>query len=193
MQVPMECLCCGTPDPWQVKPVDFVAPFRGQEHSFVVEVNQCQNCGDVSPDREQSNLISAKVRDEHKHWISQELTKARAELHLTIDALVEQTGMARATVSRASSGESLIDASTEKMLWLEIARLKYERNVQIWQSMEPSEKMRSPESVSVACSGGAVQVRDVYKDLIRETSSCPSIILDQARGCAIDYENFAIA
>jgi hypothetical protein len=136
-QVPLECFCCGETNPWEVKPVDFVAPFRDTQHSFVANVNQCRNCDAISPSSEQSDAISAEVRKEHVRWISRELTKAREELGLTIDGFVSQTGMPRATVARASSGESLIDASTEQLLWSQVARLRNLRYIRQWTTMQP--------------------------------------------------------
>ena len=173
MQTPSSCLCCGANQPWEVKPVDFVAPFRDTQHSFVANANQCRNCDAISPSSEQTDAISAQVREEHVRWISEELTKARNELGLTIDGFVNQTGMPRATVARASSGESLIDASTEKLLWSEIARLRNLRYIRQWTSMQPRALDFSCE-VEIVQSGGnqVISVRN-YRPLLKNAAHSP--------------------
>ena len=172
-QVPLECLCCGEANPWEIKPVDFVAPFRDTEHSFVANVNQCRKCDAISPSAEQTNAISAQVREEHVRWISQELTKARAELGLTIDGFVSQTRMPRATVARASSGESLIDASTEKLLWSEVSRLKQQRYIRQWTAMQPRFVDFSREVEIVPCGGSQmINVRN-YRPILDKSAQSP--------------------
>lgn len=172
-QVPLECFCCGEANPWEVKPVDFVAPFRDTEHSFVANVNQCRNCDAISPSSEQTDAISAKVREEHVQWISRELTKAREELGLTIDGFVNQTGMPRATVARASSGESLIDASTEKLLWTETARLRNQRYIRQWTAMQPSASDFSRDVEIVPSSGSQMISVRTYRSILNRATQSP--------------------
>lgn len=153
--------------------MDFVAPFRDTEHKFIANMNQCRNCDAISPSSEQIDAISAQVREEHVRWISQELTKAREELGLTIDGFVNQTGMPRATVARASTGKSLIDASTEKLLWSEVARLRNLRYIRQWTAMQPRALDFSCEVEIVRSSGSQmISVRN-YRPILNNLAQSP--------------------
>jgi len=107
------------------------APFRGREHAIQAKVNQCRHCDAISTTPKQAETISAQVRDAHRQWISSEFKKARKELGFTIDSLAAATGIARATIGRASSGGSLIEASLEDLLWLRINEMR-EKNLKSW-------------------------------------------------------------
>lgn len=126
-KVPKECLSCGEPLPWVVSAVDFSAPFRDAQHTVSAPVNQCRSCDAISTSPEQFEAVSAKEREAHKTWVAAEFKKAMKELGLTIDGFVKATGLPRATVARASCGESLIEASNEKLLWHEIEALRQKR------------------------------------------------------------------
>lgn len=126
-KVPTECLSCGEPQPWVVNTVEFSSPFRGAQHTVSASVNQCRHCEAISTSPEQIEAISAKVREAHKGWVAARFKKAMKELGLTIDGFVKESGLPRATVARASSGEPLIEASNEKLLWHEIEALRHKR------------------------------------------------------------------
>lgn len=148
-KLPPECLCCGEAQPWVVNAVAFTSPFRGIDHTFSANVNQCRHCDAISTTPEQFEVISLKVRDAHKAWVSKELKNVMKELNITIDGLVQKTGFARATVARASSGELLIEASTEKLLWHEIEELRSERIAKIWTTMAVGDVVQPCETIRI--------------------------------------------
>lgn len=125
--LPPSCLCCGEENPWVLNNVEFTAPFRDTEHGFRTEVNQCRHCDAISTTEEQSAAISAKVRESHRKWMSERLKAAQRELGLSLRDLAERTGIPFATLGRVSSGEHLIEATMEKLLWMEIGKLTHER------------------------------------------------------------------
>ncbi len=131
-KLPTECLCCGGENPWVIHKVEFVAPFRETEHSFRVEAHQCRHCDAISTTPEQLEAISRKVRDAHKAWISQKFKKACRALGVSIRDLVGLTDIPFATLARASSGESLIEATVEKMLWQEFEVLRQKHLAAAW-------------------------------------------------------------
>lgn len=135
-KLPTECLCCGEANPWVVNKVEFSAPFREAEHVFRAEVNQCRHCDAVSTTEEQSAAISAQVRDAHRKWISEKLKKEQKDLGLSLRELAEKTCIPFATLGRISSGDHLIEATMEKLLWAEIGRLKQARIMEAWLQME---------------------------------------------------------
>jgi hypothetical protein len=135
-KLPPECLCCGEAQPWVINSVGFTSPFRGIDHTVSASVNQCRHCDAISTTPEQFEVITVKVRDAHKAWVSKRLKNVMKELSFTLDGLVHKTGLARATVARASCGDMLIEASTEKLLWHEIEILQRERIARIWTTME---------------------------------------------------------
>jgi transcriptional regulator with XRE-family HTH domain len=135
-KLPTECLCCGEPDPWVINKVEFTAPFRDAEHIFRAEVNQCRHCDAISTTEEQSAVISAQVRDAHRKWISDKLKKAQKELGLSLRELEEKTCIPFATLGRISSGDHLIEATIEKLLWMEIEKLRHAHTMESWLQME---------------------------------------------------------
>ena len=126
-KLPPECLCCGQANPWIPNKVDFTTPFRDTEHKFRAEVNQCRHCDAISTTPEQVEKISAEVREAHRVWISKKFKTACKELGVSIRELVTLTGIPHATLARASSGERLIEATVEKLLWKEIKVLRDKR------------------------------------------------------------------
>lgn len=137
-KLPTECLCCGEENPWVINKVEFVAPFRDTEHSFHAEAHQCRSCDAISTTPEQVEVISVKVRDAHRKWISERLKKVQKELGVSLRELTEKSGIPFATLGRISSGEHLPEATTEKLLWMEIERLTQERRTSLWIQMEQS-------------------------------------------------------
>lgn len=131
-KLPTECLCCGEENPWVINRVEFVAPFRETEHSFHSEAHQCRHCDAISTTSEQVEAISVRVRDAHKAWISQKFKEACRELGVSIRDLVGLTDIPFATLARASSGESLIEATVEKMLWQEFEVLRQKHLASLW-------------------------------------------------------------
>lgn len=134
-KLPTECLCCGEVDPWVINKVEFTAPFRDTEHLVRAEVNQCRHCDAISTTEEQSAVISALVRDVHQRWISEKLKKAQKELGMSLRDLAEKSRIPFATLGRISSGEHLIEATMEKLLWLEIGKLNQARITERWLQM----------------------------------------------------------
>lgn len=135
-KLPTECLCCGVVNPWVINKVNFSAPFRDVEHNFRAEMNQCRYCDAISTTEEQSSVISAQVRDVHQKWISEKLKKAQKELGLSLRELAEKSCIPFATLGRISSGDHLIEATMEKLLWMEIERLTHARTMEGWLQME---------------------------------------------------------
>lgn len=146
-KLPTECLCCGEESPWVINKVEFTAPFRETEHSFRAEAHQCRHCDAISTTPEQVKAISAKVRDAHKAWISQTFKEACRELGVSIRDLVGLTDIPFATLARASSGESLIEATVEKLLWREIEVLRESRLASTWLHM-PTMAIPIPSGVA---------------------------------------------
>lgn len=181
-KLPPECLCCGEVQPWVVNTVGFNSPFRGIDHTVSASVNQCRHCDTITTTPEQHEAISLKVRDAHKAWVSKELKKVMKELNITIDGLVQKTGFARATVARASSGELLIEASIEKLLWHEIEELRRERITQIWTTMVVGEVVHPSETIRIkfhtndqhsAVSYAAVMKTAAYSPLVFPWQTSP--------------------
>ena len=131
-KLPTECLCCGKENPWVINKVEFVAPFRETEHSCLSEAHQCRHCGAISTTPEQVEAISVRVRDAHKAWISQKFKEACRALGVSIRDLVGLTDIPFATLARASSGESLVEATVEKMLWQEFEVLRQKHLASAW-------------------------------------------------------------
>jgi len=138
-KLPSACLCCGGSDPWVVNKVDFIVPFRDAEHSVHAEVNQCRHCDAISTTEEQSAAISAQIRDAHRKWISERLKKAQKELGLSLRELSDKTGISFATLGRVSSGDHLIEATMEKLLWVQIEKLTHEHRSSVWIQTENHE------------------------------------------------------
>jgi transcriptional regulator with XRE-family HTH domain len=136
--LPSQCLCCGEENPWVINKVEFVAPFRDTEHVFRAEVNQCRHCDAVATTEGQSEAISLKVRESHRKWMSERLKAAQKELGLSLRELAEKTSIPFATLGRVSSGEHLIEATLEKLLWLEIAQLTHARMMELMFQIEQS-------------------------------------------------------
>lgn len=130
-----ECPCCGEAAPWVVTKVDFTAPFRDTEHVVRAEVNQCRHCDAITTTEEQSAAISAQVREAHRKWISERLKKAQKELGLSLRELSGKADIPFATLGRISAGEHHIEATSEKLLWLEIEKLTQERRSARWIQM----------------------------------------------------------
>ncbi len=135
-QLPQECLCCGESNPWVLNTVEFTAPFRDAEHLFRAEVNQCRHCDAISTTEEQSAVITAQVRDAHRKLISEKLKKAQKELGFSLRELAEKSCIPFATLGRISSGDHLIEATMEKLLWMEIGKLTRARIMEGWLQME---------------------------------------------------------
>lgn len=126
-QLPPSCLCCGEENPWVLNKVEFTAPFREAEHEFRAEVNQCRHCDAIATTEEQSAAISEQVRDAHWKWNSAKLKAAQKVLGLSLRDLAEKTGVPFATLGRISSGDHPIEATIERLLWMEIDRLTHEQ------------------------------------------------------------------
>jgi hypothetical protein len=171
--IPTECLSCGEPQPWVVNTVEISAPFRGTQHTVSASVNQCRHCDAISTSPEQLEAISAKVRDAHKVWVATRFKKAMKELGLTIDGFVMQTGLPRATVARASSGEPLIEASNEKLLWHEIETLREKRFVRMCTAMSQRGKMRPIVIIQASTQQAAIQIS--YAKILKTVEQSPVI------------------
>jgi len=179
-QVPSECLSCGESQPWEVKPVEFTTPFRGVEHKFQASVNQCRNCHAISTTPEQFEAISAKVRETHKDWVAARLKGAMKELSLSIDGFVKETGFPRATLARASSGERLIEAGNERLLWHEIATLREKRFVRLCTAMSQRGRMRPRVIIRASTQQAAIQIS--YAKILETAEHSPVIARRQVEG-----------
>lgn len=135
-QLPQECLCCGESTPWVLNTVNFSAPFRDVEHSVQTLVHQCRHCDAIATSEEQSETLLVKVQEAHTKWISDKLKRTQKELGLSLRDLAEKTCIPFATLGRISSGGHLIEATMEKLLWMEIGKLTHARNMEGWLQME---------------------------------------------------------
>lgn len=170
--LPPQCLCCGTDNPWVENSVEMTAPFRGRQHTIQAKVSQCRHCDAVSTTPEQAEIISALVREAHRQWISAEFKKAQRELGFTIDSFTAATGIPRATLARASSGGSLIEASLEELLWLKI-RTKAEERMKTWMAAIPSGEERihsDAHLIFVSITTSASEVFSTAHKIISSTS-----------------------
>jgi hypothetical protein len=192
-KLPPECLCCGEVQPWVVNTVGFNSPFRGIEHTVSASVNQCCHCDAIFTTPEQLEAISLKVRDTHKTWVSKELKKVMKELNITIDGLVQKTGFARATVARASSGELLVEASTEKLLWHEIEELRRERIKQIWTTMVLRDVMHPRETIRIKVHTSYQHSAVNYAAVMKTTAYSPLAFPWQTSPKEPNPEQFAYA
>ncbi len=191
-KLPPDCLCCGEAQPWVVNAVVFTSPFRGIDHTVSASVNQCRNCDAISTTLEQSEAISLKVREAHKAWVSKKLKDAMKELSLTIDGLVHKTGFARATVARASSGEPLIEASIEKLLWHEIDELQKKQIVKIWTTMEVKNASPLNEIIKIKVRTNQQQGRS-YAAVMKAGARSPLAFASQAFSIEKNPECYAYA
>lgn len=186
-KLPTECLCCGEENPWVINQVEFVAPFRDTEHSFRAEAHQCRHCDAISTTPEQVEAISAKVRDAHKAWISQKFKSASNELGVSIRQLVALTNIPQATLARASSGESLIEATVEKLLWREIEVLRESRLASTWLHM-PTVAIRIPAEMATI---RMQATQHLYSKVLNSASQSPLASaresLWEASGQALQY------
>jgi len=171
--IPTACLSCGEPQPWVVNTVEISAPFRGTQHTVSASVNQCRHCDAISTSPEQLEAISAKVRDAHKVWVAMRFKKAMKELGLTIDGFVMETGLPRATVARASSGEPLIEASNEKLLWHEIETLREKRFVRMCTAMSRVNRMSPRVIIHASTPQAAIQIS--YAKILKTAEQSPVI------------------
>jgi transcriptional regulator with XRE-family HTH domain len=130
-----ECPCCGEANPWVLTKVDFTAPFRDTEHVVRAQVNQCRHCDAITTSEDQSAAIATQVREAHRKWISERLKKAQKELGLSLRELSEKADIPFATLGRISAGEHYIEATSEKLLWLEIEKLTHEHRSACWIQM----------------------------------------------------------
>jgi hypothetical protein len=178
--IPAECLSCGEPQPWVVNTVEFSAPFRGVQHTVSASVNQCRHCDAISTSPEQVEVISAKVREAHKGWVAARFKKAMKELGLTIDGFVKETGLPRATVARASSGEPLIEASTEKLLWHEIETLREKRFMRMYTAMGRMKRTSPRVIIHVSTQKAAIQIS--YAKILKTVEQSPVIATRQDEG-----------
>ena len=131
-QLPGECLCCGTGNPWVATTALVTAPFRGVEHSVSAQVHQCRHCDAIATTEDQSDFLLAKAREAHTKWISEKLKAAQKELGLSLRELAEKSAIPFATLGRISSGDHLVEATVEKLLWLEIGKLTHARYAERW-------------------------------------------------------------
>ncbi len=171
-KLPPQCLCCGANDPWVANSVEFTAPYRGREHTVRATVNQCRHCDAVSTTPDQAEIISERLRDAHREWISSEFKRAGKELGFTIDSLTKATGIPRATIARASSGASLIEASLEELLWLKIGKMR-ERRREAWMAGIASGKVKSQseaESMVVSITTSTSALFAAAKKVVRPIS-----------------------
>ena len=186
-KLPTECLCCGEENPWVINKVEFVAPFRDTEHSFRAEAHQCRHCDAISTTPEQVEAISAKVRDVHKAWISQKFKSASNELGVSIRQLVALTNIPQATLARASSGESLIEATVEKLLWKEIEALRESHLASVWLHM-PTKAIHIPAEMAII----KIQATPhLYSKVLQTASQSPFVTKKEpdweATGQALQY------
>lgn len=131
-QLPPECLCCGTGNPWVTTTVLVTTPFRDVEHSVSAQVHQCRHCDAITTTEDQSDVLLAKAREAHTKWISEKLKAAQQELGLSLRDLAEKSAIPFATLGRISSGDHLVEATMERLLWLEIGKLTHARNAESW-------------------------------------------------------------
>ena len=179
-KLPTECLCCGEQDPWVINKVEFVAPFRETEHSFRSEAHQCRHCDAISTTPEQVEAISVGVRDAHKAWISQKFKEACREQGVSIRDLVGLTAIPFATLARASSGESLIEASVEIMLWQEFEVLRQKHLASAWIHM-------SIPAPSVQCTIKTQSSRHPYSIVLKKAAQSPILPEKKSRWEASEH------
>jgi hypothetical protein len=136
-KLPQECLCCGEENPWVFHAVKLTVPFRDVEHEIQATVNQCRHCDAISTTEEQSELILLKAREMHFKWVTEKFRKMQKELGISLRALSEKIDLPIATLARISCGDHSIDASTEKLLWIEMETLQIvQRREKLMQIME---------------------------------------------------------
>lgn len=169
-KLPSQCLCCGTENPWVLNKVPFIAPFRDAEHEFRAEVHQCRHCDAVTTTEEQSAAISAQTRNAHQKWISEKLKAAKKELGLSLRDLAEKSGIPFATLGRVSSGEHLIEATMEKLLWMEIGKLTQAQIAGRWLGMRQREFRVTDGSVLVK---GDPTCAHIYSEILQIAARPP--------------------
>lgn len=167
-----------------INKVEFTAPFRETEHSFRTEAHQCRHCDAISTTPEQVEAISAKVRDAHKAWISSEFKKAQQELGLSIRGLAAVISIPQATLARISSGELLVEATVEKLLWQEIGDLRKSHLASAWLHM----------SIPVLSETATIRMQPaqhLYSKVLKTASQSPLVTetksLWEASGQALQY------
>lgn len=123
-KLPTQCLCCGEADPWVVTKVDISAPFRSTTHDIRMEMHQCRSCNAVSTTPEQSDAISAKVRETHTQWMAAKLKKIQKQLGgMSLRELEKRTNVGFATLARISGGDHLVEESIETFVFHQLEKL----------------------------------------------------------------------
>jgi len=169
-KLPQECLCCGESNPWVINTVNFTAPFREVEHSVQALVHQCRHCDAIATTEEQSEALLVKSRVAHTKWISEKLKKAQKELGLSLREFAERSVIPFATLGRISSGDHLIEATMEKLLWMEIEKLTHTRKTERWIQMEQHAFRLTNGSVRI---NGDPKQAGVYSRILKTAAQSP--------------------
>lgn len=104
--------------------VDISAPFRSTSHDFRMEMHQCRHCDAVTTTPEQSDAISAKVRETHAQWMANKLKKIQKQLgNISLRDMADCTQISFATLGRISAADHLVEESTENSVFAELEKL----------------------------------------------------------------------
>jgi len=169
-QLPQECLCCGESNPWVLNTVNFSAPFRDVEHPVQALVHQCRHCDAIATTEEQAESLLVKAREAHMKWLSDNLKKAQKELGLSLREFAEKSGIPFATLGRISSGDHLIEATMEKLLWMEIGSLTHARKTERWIQMEQHAFRLTNGPVSINIDSNRV---GLYSRILKNAAQSP--------------------
>lgn len=158
---PPECLCCSGKTPWVALVVPQESEFRGQSHEIRTEVLQCRHCDAITmtPAQVDSNL--QRLQDTHSTWISKTIKSTKRYLGLSHRRFATAVNIGPATLSRAISTESLIDASTEEFLLIKIQKLKQTHEINTFVTLSfPWKESLTPDNAPWTPSGTAMESND---------------------------------
>lgn len=126
-KLPEFCLCCDNPTPWVEIETTYDAEFRDQVHKVKSTVMQCRHCDVTTTSADQDSAILKDIRVAHGISIKKLILQSQKSLKLSIRDLATATHIGQATISRALSLDTLIDASTETALRSIITKLEEEK------------------------------------------------------------------
>lgn len=110
------CPYCSTENPWVENTVTSDHEFRGVFHLVKGPVMDCKHCDASTTTHEQDEQWLHNIRIEHALWLREEVAKAKKQLGYTVRDFDHKTCISSATISRINRAETLVDASTEKLL-----------------------------------------------------------------------------
>lgn len=155
-QLPLECLCCGESDPWVAVAKEVSTELRGETHTVAAKVMECRHCNTVTTTPRQDEALLDLTKEAHIRWLAKAARAAQTKLALSQREFALETGVPIATYARVLKGETLVDQSTEELLWMKVEKLQTARTKQALLSMptKPWQDIASPNESALTVKWG---------------------------------------